>query len=84
MQQQEGATDCRLFAVAVYTSLALRRNPSNTCWDQPKMRDHLARCIRNHACIFPEIHSNTLKYTNGPNARKEVNELKLNCTLSHD
>ena len=30
MQQQEGVTDFGLFAVAVCTSLALRRNPSNT------------------------------------------------------
>ena len=43
MQQQEGATDCGLFAAAVCTSLALKRNPSNTRWEQPKMRDHLAR-----------------------------------------
>ena len=80
MQQQEGATDCGLFAAAVCTSLALRRNPANTRWDQPKMRDHLARCIRNqHICSFPEIHSNTQMAR--MRGRKLMN-FKLHCTCN--
>ena len=30
--QQQGATDCELFAAAVCTSLSLRRKPPNTRW----------------------------------------------------
>ena len=42
MQQQEGPTDCGLFATTVCRSLASKRNLSNTRWGQSKIRDHLA------------------------------------------
>ena len=80
MRQQEGATDSGLFTTTVCTSLALKMNPSNTHWDQPKMRDHLARCIHNHyITLFPEIHST--KEIPRMRGSKLMN-FKLHCTFN--
>ena len=59
VQQQEGSTDCGLFATAVCTAIVLGIDPSTLRWHQPSMRNHLAECIRKeHLSHFPEVSTN--------------------------
>ena len=46
-KQQNGSSDCGLFAIANATALCFRINPSSCVWKQSKMRQHLASCISN-------------------------------------
>ena len=45
MQQQDGSTDCGLFAIATMTSLALDEDPSGITHKQVELRHHLLKCI---------------------------------------
>lgn len=51
MQEQEGSTDCGVFAIAVATSLLYGVSPS---YNQDKMRDHLLCCLDSGSLlVFP-------------------------------
>ena len=51
MQEQEGSTDCGVFAIAVATSLLYGVSPS---YNQDKMRDHLLCCLGSGSLsVFP-------------------------------
>ena len=45
MQQQEGDTDCGLFAIAAAVSLCQGNSPELIKWDQDAMRNHLVSCF---------------------------------------
>ena len=45
MQQQDGSTDCGVFAIATMTSLALDEDPSGITYKQVELRHHLLKCI---------------------------------------
>ena len=45
MQQQEGGSDCGLFAAAACVDFAFCLDPSQSHWDQSRMREHMARCM---------------------------------------
>jgi hypothetical protein len=45
-QQQKGATDCGLFAIAFCESIARTGHPPTSTLDQKKMREHLIQCFR--------------------------------------
>ena len=45
MQQQDGLTDCGLFAIASMTSLAPDEDPSGITYKQVELRHHLLKCI---------------------------------------
>ena len=41
VQQQRGAADCWLFAIAFSTDLAFGEDPTKISYEQTKLRDHL-------------------------------------------
>ena len=45
-QHQQGGTDCGLFALAAATTLCHGGDPFQHKYDQPRMRAHLASCLR--------------------------------------
>lgn len=45
MQQQNGSTDCGVFAIATMTSLAHDEDPSGIIYKQVELRHHLLKCI---------------------------------------
>lgn len=56
VQQQYGAADCGVFAVAFAVSLARKNNPQDLRLNQPAMRKHLVLCLRNRVMLpFPEV-----------------------------
>ena len=62
MQQQNGVSDCGLFATAVCTALAFKANPSELRWDQSRMRSHLSRCLSNQIlALFPTLYTGNEK-----------------------
>ena len=46
VQQLTNDSDCGVFAVAIAVSLALGRNPKHATFDTPRMRPHLAACLK--------------------------------------
>lgn len=59
VQQQEGYSDCGLFAIAFATSLCFGIPPATQNFVQKEMRSHLASCFQNgvleHFPVFPSI-----------------------------
>ena len=47
VQQQRGAADCGLFAIAFSTDLAFGEDPTKISYEQTKLRDHLLKCLEN-------------------------------------
>lgn len=56
VQQQTNGSDCGVFAVAFATCLAFGENPSHMTFDVPKMRPHLAACLKHKKIsLFPHF-----------------------------
>ena len=56
MQTQRGGTDCRLFAIAVVTSLGYGDNPAKSIFQQENLREHLLKCLESgNLKIFPAV-----------------------------
>ena len=54
VQQQVGAKDCGLFAVAFAVEVCQRNDPSRVSYDHSKMRSHFASCLeKGHMDTFP-------------------------------
>lgn len=54
MQKQVGGLDCGVFAIAVITSIAYDKDPSELRFDQKEMRRHLSNCFNDaHIKPFP-------------------------------
>ena len=51
-QQQKGSKDCGVFAIAMATTIALERNPSNVTFHQELMRAHLVDCLEKRKFTF--------------------------------
>ena len=47
VQQQSNHSDCGVFAIAFAASLAFGTDPSHVTFDVPRMRSHLADCLKN-------------------------------------
>jgi len=47
VQQQQGGSDCGLFAIAFATSLVFGKCPALRCYTQKSMRKHLIDCLEN-------------------------------------
>ena len=47
MQQQKGGNDCGLFSIATAVSISHNEDPSETTYDQSRMRNHLLECLEN-------------------------------------
>ena len=45
VQQQDGDSDCGVFAIAFATSLCAGSNPAEYTYRQDKLRDHLRQCL---------------------------------------
>ena len=52
IQQQQGGSDCGIFAAAVCVKLAKGGDPSRVRWRQNRMRKHLKDCFET-GCIIP-------------------------------
>ena len=62
MEQQNGSSDCGLFALAVAVCLSEGENPSEHLFDQTVMREHLALCIQcDELAAFPVKSFRTVK-----------------------
>ncbi len=62
MQQQDGASDCGLFAIAFAVHAALGDNVSQVTFDQPQMRKHSIKCFMNKKMLpFPTLKKYSLK-----------------------
>ena len=60
IQQQNGGSDCGLFAAAVCVALALGTNPTTLRWRQDRMREHLKSCFVSKIFTqFPSIPKKT-------------------------
>ena len=46
VQQQQGTSDCGLFAIAYLFSLASRSDPAKQKYKEPDMRKHLLTCLK--------------------------------------
>ena len=46
VQQQQGVTDCGLFAIAYAVHLANGNDPAKVKFEQKKMRTHLTNCLK--------------------------------------
>ena len=46
VQQQQGSSDCGLFAIAYAVDLALGLDPTVVKFDQSLMRQHLKHCLK--------------------------------------
>lgn len=46
VQQQTNDSDCGVFAINFAVSLALGRNPKHITFNTPRMRSHLAACLK--------------------------------------
>ena len=56
VQQQKGAFDCALFAIANATEVCEGNNPEHVKYDQTKMRDHLLNCFGSRKLTtFPKM-----------------------------
>ena len=54
VQQQQGAVNCGLFAVACAVHLANNKDPSKVKFAQDELRDHFANCLRKKTLeLFP-------------------------------
>ena len=53
VQQQQGSSDCGLFAIAYALDCALGLDPTTVKYDQSLMRQHLKRCLRKEFSRFP-------------------------------
>ncbi len=71
IQMQSGGADCGVFAVAFATSLALGKAPGQFHFDQPRIRQHLFKCLKSRKMVmFPhkklrraiETHQKCLKF----------------------
>ena len=51
-QQQKGSKDCGVFAIAMATTIALERNPSNVTFHQELMRAHSVDCLEKRKFTF--------------------------------
>ena len=77
VQQQRGACDCGVFAVAFALHVALRDDPQKILFEQSQMRPHLLRCFENwklepfphkrvsvfHAGLYLSSHMCTLNFS---------------------
>ena len=78
IQQQKGASDCGLFAIATATALCNGIEPNKLQFNQKLMRQHLKRAIeQQNLGVFPAIHV----------ARKPavimVEYMRIYCTCRH-
>ena len=56
VQQQTNGSDCGVFATAFATCLAFGENPAHMTFDVPKMRPHLATCLKHKSIsLFPHF-----------------------------
>ena len=56
VQQQNGAVDCGLFAVAYAVEVCYGYSPSVVSFDQRKMRTHLHQCLSKGMIVpFPKM-----------------------------
>ena len=56
VQQQTNGSDCGVFAIAFATCLAFDENPAHMTFDVPKMRPHLATCLKHkNISLFPHF-----------------------------
>lgn len=56
VQQQKGCHDCGLFALAFMVEVCEGRAPGSATFDQPGMRSHLQRCMKNgKLSAFPKV-----------------------------
>ena len=56
VQQQQNGSDCGIFAISFATCLVYFESPENVTFDIPKMRKHLAQCLRNRKMeLFPTV-----------------------------
>ena len=56
VQQQTNGSDCGVFAIAFATCLAFGENPAHMTFDAPKIRPHLATCLKNkNISLFPHF-----------------------------
>ena len=56
VQQQTNGSDCGVFAIAFATCLAFGENPAHMTFDVPKMRPHLATCLKHKSIsLFPHL-----------------------------
>lgn len=54
VQQQTNGSDCGVFAIAFASCLAFGKDPSHITFDIPRMRPHLAACLKNsEMSMFP-------------------------------
>ena len=60
IQQQQGGSDCGLFAAVVCITLAIGGNPTLVKWRQNRMRAHLKECfVAMHLTQFPSTQVKT-------------------------
>ena len=76
VQQQQGVSDCGLFAVAYAMEVCAGSNPEHVQFDQCRMRNHLYNCLR-HGTItaFPKVQSS--EYL--PRPTPSVKNIKVYC-----
>ena len=56
VRQQTNGSDCGVFAIAFATCLAFGENPAHVTFDVPKMRPHLATCLKHkYISFFPHF-----------------------------
>lgn len=56
VRQQTNGSDCGVFAIAFATCLAFGENPAHVTFNVPKMRPHLATCLKHkYISFFPHF-----------------------------
>lgn len=77
VKQQEGYSDCGLFAIACATSLCFGMPPENQNYAQELMRSHLADCFRNGVMMpFPVV---STSFFNKSNLSSYIMEICVIC-----
>ena len=79
--QQQGVSDCGLFAVAYAMEVCAGSNPEHVQFDQCRMRNHLYDCLRHGAMTaFPKIQA----YEHLPRPTPSVKNIKVYCRMPDD
>ena len=81
VQQQEGAHDCGLFAVANAVEVCVGGNPEMVQFEQSKMRSHLINCLE-QKCLqpFPKCRSTSFVKDSPPRPTRTKKIIKLYCS----